>query len=98
MTVFTRWPLPLKVEWPDGSRAAVLFLAEEENEPGTFSIHQMRRYCAHKLEAYAQVREGLMEFEPDPKKRMKYSELIDIYADLGENDVILYKEKYGELR
>ncbi len=38
---------PLLVEWPDGSRAAALFVAEEETEAGSFSIHRMCRYCVH---------------------------------------------------
>ena len=159
---------PLQVEWPDGSRAAVLFVAEEETEPGTFSIHRICRYCVHlselmktsrvvpvaiflragehpseltlsgdwntylffriiacdlkgisherymtstnivarlnlpnmaypperKLDVYASAREALIEFEPDPEKRRKYSEFIDIYADLDENDIIMYKKIY----
>ncbi len=31
-----------------------------------------------KLEVYAQAREGLIELESDPEKRMKYSEFIDV--------------------
>ena len=159
---------PLQVEWPDGSRAAVLFVAEEETEPGTFSIHRICRYCVHlselmktnrvvpvaiflragehlseltlsgdwntylffriiacdlkgipcerymtstnivarlnlpnmaypperKLDVYASAREALIEYETDPEKRRKYSEFIDIYADLDENDIIMYKKKY----
>jgi hypothetical protein len=32
--------IPLLVEWPDGRRAALLFVLEEETEPRRFSIHR----------------------------------------------------------
>jgi hypothetical protein len=32
--------IPLLVEWPDGRRAALLFVLEEETEPRPFSIHR----------------------------------------------------------
>ena len=165
---FCELDTPLMVEWPGGSRAAALFVAEEETEAGTFSIHRICRYCVHlselmdtdrvvpvaillrpgkypdslvlagdrhtylhfkiiacdlkgipvdrfmdsanivarlnlpnmayerkrRLEVYAKAREGLVELEPDPKKRIKYSEFIDMYAELDENDLILYQEQY----
>jgi len=37
--------VPLKVEWPDGRRAALLFVVEEEIEPQRFSIHGLAHYC-----------------------------------------------------
>ncbi len=165
---FCELDTPLKVEWPDGSRAAALFVAEEETEAGTFSIHRMCRYCVHlselmetdrvvpvaillrsgkyptslvlagdrhtflrfeiiacdlkgipvdrymdsdnivarvnlpnmaydrdrRLEVYAKAREGLVELEPDPNRRIKYSEFIDMYAELDEKDLILYQKQY----
>ena len=165
---FCELDTPLKVEWPDGSRAAALFVAEEETEAGTFSIHRMCRYCVHlselmetdrvvpvaillrsgkyptslvlagdrhtflrfeiiacdlkgipvdrymdsdnivarvnlpnmaydrerRLEVYAKAREGLVELEPDPNRRIKYSEFIDMYAGLDEKDLILYQKQY----
>ncbi|MFB1502083.1 MAG: hypothetical protein AADX95_28615, partial [Thiocapsa sp. N5-Cardenillas] len=36
---FRELDVPLLVEWPDGRRAAVLFVFEEETEPRRFSIH-----------------------------------------------------------
>ncbi len=150
------------MEWPDGSRAAALFVAEEETVAGSFSIHRMCRYCVHlselmktdrvipvaiflrtgkyptsltlagdrhtylffkivacdlkgisaeahmesenivarlnlpnmaypperKIEVFAKAREGLVMLEIDPSKRMKYSEFIDLYAGLDENEII----------
>jgi hypothetical protein len=37
--------VPLKVEWPDGRRAGVLFVVEEETEPRRFSVHRLAHYC-----------------------------------------------------
>ena len=35
---FRELDTPLLVEWPDGKRAALLFVVEEETQPGRFSI------------------------------------------------------------
>jgi len=43
---FFELDVPLKVEWPDGRRAAMLFLLEEETDPARFSIHRLAVYCA----------------------------------------------------
>jgi hypothetical protein len=43
---FHELDIPLQVEWPDGRRAALLFLIEEETEARRFSIHRLIRYCA----------------------------------------------------
>jgi len=42
---YRRLDIPLKVEWPDGRRAGVLFIVEEETEPRDFSIHRLAHYC-----------------------------------------------------
>jgi hypothetical protein len=42
---YHRLDVPLKVEWPDGRRAAVLFVMEDETEPRRFSIHRLAHYC-----------------------------------------------------
>ena len=43
---FHELDVPLQVEWPDGRRAALLFLFEEETDPARFSIHRLVIYCA----------------------------------------------------
>lgn len=48
---FHELDVPLKVEWPDGRRAALLFLLEEETDPARFSIHRLVSYCAALAEA-----------------------------------------------
>ena len=44
------------VEWPDGRRAALLFLLEEETDPAHFSIHRLAHYCLDLAELYATER------------------------------------------
>ena len=43
---------PLLTEWPDGKRKAVLFVLEEETDPGKFSVHRTARYCLHLSEMF----------------------------------------------
>jgi len=42
---YRKLDVPLKVEWPDGRREAVVFVVEEETEPRKFSIHRLAHYC-----------------------------------------------------
>ncbi|TBV11983.1 DUF4351 domain-containing protein [Stutzerimonas kirkiae] len=42
---FRELDVPLLVEWPDGRREALLFMLEEESDPGRFSIHRLIHYC-----------------------------------------------------
>ena len=49
---FRELDVPLLVEWPDGRRAALLFVFEEETEPARFSIHRLAHYCLDLAELY----------------------------------------------
>ncbi|WP_028672741.1 DUF4351 domain-containing protein [Saccharospirillum impatiens] len=42
---FRELDVPLMVEWPNGQREALLFVLEEETDPGRFSIHRLAHYC-----------------------------------------------------
>jgi len=42
---FRELDVPLLLEWPDGRRAALLFVVEEHTETGRFSIHRLAHYC-----------------------------------------------------
>ncbi len=42
---FRELDIPLWVEWPDRTRELILFVIEEETDPGRFSIHRLARYC-----------------------------------------------------
>lgn len=50
---FRELDVPLLVEWPDGRRAALLFVLEEETDPARFSIHRLAHYCLDLAELYA---------------------------------------------
>jgi hypothetical protein len=53
---FRELDIPLLVEWPDGRRAALLFVLEEETEPRRFSIHRLAHYCLDLAELFATER------------------------------------------
>jgi hypothetical protein len=42
---FRELDIPLLVEWPDGQRAAIVFVLEEETDPRRFSVHRLAHYC-----------------------------------------------------
>jgi hypothetical protein len=42
---FRELDTPLLVEWPDGRRAGLLFVIEEETRSSSFSIYRLARYC-----------------------------------------------------
>ena len=42
---FRELDTPLLLEWPNGERAALLFLFEEESQSSRFSIHRLAHYC-----------------------------------------------------
>jgi hypothetical protein len=167
---FRELDVPLLLEWPDGRRAAILFVFEEESKTHRFSIHRLAhysldlaemfgtdrvvpvaiflhggerpksltlggerydfltfRYLARTLNAlpwedwrdsdnlvarlnlpnmrhrrservavYASATRGLMELEPDPERRLKYADFIDIYAGLTEAEHEQYQHDYPE--
>ena len=43
---------PLRVEWPDGRREAVVFALEEESDWSRFSTHRLARYCLDLAEMF----------------------------------------------
>ena len=49
-----------------------------------------------KLEVYAQATRGLLQLESDPERRLKYLDFIDNYADLTENERLLYNQRYPQ--
>ncbi|MBK1716539.1 DUF4351 domain-containing protein [Thiocystis violacea] len=167
---FRELDTPLLLEWPDGRRAALLFVLEEETDPSRFSIHRLAHYCldlaelfsterivpvviflrkgafatrlrlggdvrtyldfryldyalfrtpareyydspnlvarlnlpnmayepADKIETYAQAVRGLLTLEPNPERRLKYLDFIDIYAHLDERERHLYQQHYAQ--
>jgi hypothetical protein len=49
---FRELDVPLLVEWPDGRRAALLFVLEEQSEARRFSIHRLAHYCLDLAELF----------------------------------------------
>ena len=47
-----------------------------------------------KVEMYARAREGLVELEPSPDKRIKYADFIDFYAGLDESEIERFETKF----
>ena len=43
---------PLRVDWADGRREAVVFALEEETDGGRFSAHRLARYCLDVAELF----------------------------------------------
>jgi hypothetical protein len=50
---FRELDTPLLIEWPDGRRAALLFVFEEQTDPRRFSIHRLAHYCLDLGELFA---------------------------------------------
>src|SRR5690606_4229721 len=42
---FLELDIPLLLEWPDGTREALLFVVEQQTDPRQFSLHKLARYC-----------------------------------------------------
>ena len=49
-----------------------------------------------KLRAHAHAIRGLLELEPDPEKRLKYVNFIDVYAALDEDELAAYRRQYPQ--
>jgi hypothetical protein len=49
---FRELDVPLLVEWPDGRRAALLFVLEEQSEARRFSIYRLAHYCLDLAELF----------------------------------------------
>ena len=56
----------------------------------------MRYVPDRKLAVYAAAVRGLVELEPDPEKKLKYLDFIDIYADLDDNERARYQREYPQ--
>jgi len=102
---FRELDTPLLVEWPDGRKGAILFVIEEETESSRFSIHRLARYCLDMselmetdrvvpVEMYRAAQTGLALLEKNPEKQRKYADFIDLYAELNEDEVAVYRMRY----
>ncbi len=67
---------------------------ESENIVARLNLPNMAYPPEHRIDVYADAREGLIELEQNPEKRLKYSEFIDLYARLDDADIIRYRDEY----
>ena len=67
-----------------------------DNLVARVNLPNMRGARDRKVEVYGEAVRGLLKLEPDPLKRAKYLDFIDIYADLTDNERERYKEQYPE--
>ena len=49
-----------------------------------------------KIDVYAHAVRGLISLEPDPERRLKYLDFIDIYAQLDDNERVIYRQRYTQ--
>ncbi len=49
-----------------------------------------------KLGIYAAATRGLIELEPDPERRLKYADFIDIYTALDDDELNCYQQTYAQ--
>ena len=60
------------------------------------NLPNMRFDPARRVDTYAAAVRGLFDLEPDPRRREKYLEFIDTYADLDDNERRRYREQYPQ--
>ena len=61
-----------------------------------FNLPNMRSPARHRVDVYAAAVRGLLALEPDPDKRAKYLEFIDMYAALTDNEYRRYRRRHPE--
>ncbi|AHE96961.1 hypothetical protein THITH_00270 [Thioalkalivibrio paradoxus ARh 1] len=69
---------------------------ESPNLVARLNLPNMAYAPEEKLEVYAQAMRGLTTLEPDPERRIKYLDFIDIYAAPDENERIVYRQRSPE--
>ena len=69
---------------------------ESDNIVARINLPNMRFAPEQKLETYAYAARGLVALEPDPERRLKYIDFIDIYAHLDDNERERYQHEYPD--
>ena len=69
---------------------------DSDNVVARVNLPNMQVPAGGRLEAYASAVRGLLDLEPDPNRREKYIDFIDIYADLSDNERQSYRERHPE--
>lgn len=66
---------------------------DSDNLVARLNLMNMRHDHADRLRLYGAAFEGLVRLEPDPRKREKYSDFIDAYACLTEEEMLRFEEE-----
>ena len=69
---------------------------DSDNVVARVNLPNMRSPRERRVEVYAGAVRGLLELEPDRRRREKYLDFIDIYAGLTDNERRRYRRQYPE--
>ena len=69
---------------------------DSKNLVARLNLPNMQSPPNRKVEIYDAAVNGLLTLEPDPDKRAKYVDFIDIYAGLTDNEYRRYRQQYPE--
>ncbi|MCG6940676.1 MAG: hypothetical protein LJE69_05440 [Thiohalocapsa sp.] len=67
-----------------------------DNIVARLNLPNMRYDPSERVAVYALALRGLVTLEPDPEKRLKYVDFVDIYADLSDAEREQYQRDYPE--
>jgi hypothetical protein len=69
---------------------------ESDNLVARLNLPNMSYRAEERVEVYAQAVQGLLSLEPSWEKQSKYIDFIDIYSNLGHNELKIYRTQYPE--
>ena len=69
---------------------------DSDNVVARVNLPNMRSPAGRRIDVYAGAVRGLLDLEPDPDRRAKYIDFIDIYAELTDNERRLYRQRHPE--
>jgi hypothetical protein len=69
---------------------------DSDNIVARLNLPNMRYDPSERVAVYAMALRGLMQLEPDPEKRLKYADFVDIYANLSDTERERYERDYPE--
>jgi hypothetical protein len=69
---------------------------DSDNIVARLNLPNMHYAPDRRVEVYAQALRGLMTLEPDPERRLKYLDFIDIYTGLDDNEVARFRRDYPD--
>ncbi|WP_295883691.1 hypothetical protein [uncultured Thiohalocapsa sp.] len=69
---------------------------DSDNIVARVNLPNMRYAPSERVAVYALALRGLVQLEPDPEKRLKYADFVDIYANLTDAEREQYERDYPE--